>query len=191
MIVRPLSAKKLPMTIPEKEGWIDREQFADITGRSRKQQMAMAKDYNINDYPCPAGGCLLTDPLFSKRVRDLIEFGPYDIANAELLKVGRHFRLNAKLKLIVGRNEKENHILNTFACAEDLVLDPLNAPGPTGLLRGSISNKDKDVAAKIITKYTKVAEKLTISLKHAKDTHELSIDKEKQMLSLKKNGARR
>jgi tRNA U34 2-thiouridine synthase MnmA/TrmU len=105
LILRPLSAKFLPPTIPEREGWINRDKLLAIHGRSRKPQIKLAEDLGIRDYPCPAGGCLLTDPIFAKRVKDLmvhqIDFSLNDI---HLLKIGRHYRLSPKLKLIIGRN---------------------------------------------------------------------------------------
>jgi tRNA U34 2-thiouridine synthase MnmA/TrmU len=99
-ILRPLSAKFLPASIPEKEGWVDRERLLNIQGRSRKPQIKLADHFGIQDYPCPAGGCLLTDPGFSKRMRDLILHHPdFSLNDVHLLKVGRHFRLSPKVKL--------------------------------------------------------------------------------------------
>ncbi len=107
LILRPLSAQFLPITLPEREGWIDREKLLNIQGRSRKPQMKLAEQFNIRDYPCPAGGCLLTDPGFARRIRDLMEH-QYDFSlnDVHLLKFGRHFRLSPKVKLVVGRNEE-------------------------------------------------------------------------------------
>jgi len=118
-IVRPLSARLLPETLAEKKGWINRSMLLDINGRSRKRQMQLAKKYGIRDYPSPAGGCLLTDANYGKRVKDFIEFNKktknasrqrirkYDI---ELLKIGRHFRAGNSW-IIVGRNIAENKAL--------------------------------------------------------------------------------
>ena len=91
LVVRPLSAQLLPPSIPEEKGWVRRENLLGISGRSRKPQIALAKELGLNDYPCAAGGCLLTDPGFARRVKDLKEHGPFDMPNIELLKVGRHF----------------------------------------------------------------------------------------------------
>ncbi|MDD4908985.1 MAG: 7-cyano-7-deazaguanine synthase, partial [Candidatus Omnitrophica bacterium] len=100
LILRPLSAKLLEVTVPERQGWVDRDKLEAIQGRSRKMQMELADKFNITEYPNPAGGCLLTDPMFSGRLRDLIkhkiDFAVYDI---RLLKLGRHFRLNGQAKL--------------------------------------------------------------------------------------------
>ncbi len=104
-ILRPLSAKFLPITIPEKEGWVNREKLLNLQGRSRKPQIELADHFDIHDYPCPAGGCLLTDPGFSKRMKDLMIHDPaFSLNDVHLLKMGRHFRLSPEVKLVVGRN---------------------------------------------------------------------------------------
>jgi tRNA-specific 2-thiouridylase len=115
LVVRPLSAKLLPQTLPEKEGWINRRNLLDFNGRSRKPQIELAKVFGFKDYAQPAGGCLLTDPAFSRRLKDLIIHQDLNINNVELLKIGRHFRLTSKTKLVVGRNEGENERLVEFA----------------------------------------------------------------------------
>jgi tRNA U34 2-thiouridine synthase MnmA/TrmU len=108
-ILRPLSAKNLPQTIPEKEGLVNRELLLDIEGRSRKRQIQLAKKFGITEYPTPAGGCLLTDQGYTNRLKDLFNH-QRDCTEAELhlLKYGRHFRLNPEAKLIVGRTQKDN-----------------------------------------------------------------------------------
>jgi tRNA U34 2-thiouridine synthase MnmA/TrmU len=107
MIVRPLSAKVMPPSIPEEKGWVDRDKLLAFTGRSRKPQIALASKLGIKDYPCPAGGCLLTDSNFSRRLKDLMEYSEVNIDEVSLLKVGRHFRLSPGYKLVIGRNESE------------------------------------------------------------------------------------
>ena len=93
VILRPLSARLLPETRPEREGLVDRSRLLDISGRSRKRQMALAENYGLNDYPAPAGGCLLTDPIFSRRLKELLAHSPEpELREIELLKTGRHFR---------------------------------------------------------------------------------------------------
>ncbi len=112
-LLRPLSAKLLEPTIPEQEGWVDREQLLDISGRGRKVQMEWAERYDL-PYPQPAGGCLLTDPGFSGRLRELMAHTPVEhitIEALDLLKVGRHFRLADTLKVIVGRHQVDNELL--------------------------------------------------------------------------------
>lgn len=153
LVLRPLSAKLLPPTTPEKMGWISRERMLDIAGRSRKPQIALAKDLGINDYPCAAGGCLLTDPEFAKRVRDLIKHDELDMQNINLLKVGRYFRLSENAKLIVGRDENENNMLTSLAKDGDYVFGPTTIIGPIAVGKGQFSPDEIDVACRIVARY--------------------------------------
>ena len=114
-LLRPLSAKLLDPTLPEQEGWVNREQLLDISGRGRKVQMEWAERYEL-PYPQPAGGCLLTDHGFSARLRELMVHTPIDritVEDIDLLKVGRHFRLSDAVKVIVGHHQVDNEILET------------------------------------------------------------------------------
>lgn len=153
LVVRPLSAKLLPATIPEKMGWLSRERLLDIEGRSRKPQIALAKDLGINDYPCAAGGCLLTDPEFAKKIKDLIEHDELDMSNIDLLKVGRYFRLSEDVKLIVGRNESENKMLTALARNGDYVFGPAAINGPIGVGRGIFTQDYAEIACRIVARY--------------------------------------
>jgi len=156
LILRPLSARLLPVSIPEKEGWVDREKLLNIQGRSRKPQISLAGQFGIHDYPCPAGGCLLTDPQFAKRMKDLIRHDPdFSVNDVHLLKVGRHFRLSPSLKLVVGRNEEENQKIETFSQEGDLTLNILHHPGPLSLLRGKGDLSEMEAAASITVRYSK------------------------------------
>ena len=155
LILRPLSAKFFEPTIPEIEGIVDRNKLLDIQGRRRDKQMALAKEFNINDYPCPAGGCLLTDTCFSARIKDLFKYIPeYDISDLHLLKIGRHFRISDNLKLIIGRDEKENQQLLSFSKQGDYVFDILDIPSAIGLARGKVSEKDTELTASILARYS-------------------------------------
>ena len=155
-ILRPLSAKVLPVTVPEKEGWVDREKLLKIQGRSRKPQIEMADHYGIHDYPCPAGGCLLTDSGFSKRMKDLMVHDPaFSLNDVHLLKMGRHFRFSHEVKLVVGRQEEENQKIQTFAQGEDVLLKVSSFPGPLSLLRGKLDEGDIEKAAAITAHYSK------------------------------------
>jgi len=155
LIVRPLSAKLLPPSEAETNGIVDRDKLLDIRGRSRKPQIELAKHFNIKDYPCPAGGCLLTDSGFAKRSKDLMERNEFTIENIHLLKVGRHFRLNSDAKLMVGRNESENERLLSLAREGDLILDAKDAPGPIGILRGKMGdNGVLKKSAGIVVRYS-------------------------------------
>ncbi|MHB8118584.1 MAG: 7-cyano-7-deazaguanine synthase [Methanothrix sp.] len=153
LVLRPLSAKLLAPTIPEKNGWISRERMLDIAGRSRKPQMALAKDLGINDYPCAAGGCLLTDPEFANRIRDLIKHDELDMQNIDLLKAGRYFRLSPSAKLIVGRNENENKMLTMLAKEGDYVFGPATINGPIAVGKGSFTTDLQEVACRIVARY--------------------------------------
>lgn len=164
LIVRPLSAKFFEPTLPEKKGVVDRSRLLDIQGRRRVQQIALAKELNINDYPCPAGGCLLTDKGFSDRLRDLLKHNPgYDISDLHLLKAGRHFRISDNLKFIVGRDEKENEKITAFSKEGDFVFDIMDLPSAVGLARGgNPSEKDIETMASILARYSDSAGKSVI-----------------------------
>jgi tRNA U34 2-thiouridine synthase MnmA/TrmU len=158
-ILRPLSAKLLPPSIPEKEGWIDRDRLLNIQGRSRKPQMELAAHFGIHDYPCPAGGCLLTDPGFARRIKDLITHDPdFSLNDVHLLKMGRHFRMSPAVKLVVGRNEEENLKIQTFSQEGDVLLQVSHYPGPLSLLRGFGNGSVIEKAGAITARYTKAKE---------------------------------
>jgi tRNA-uridine 2-sulfurtransferase len=156
-ILRPLSAKLLPETIPEQQGLVDRERLLDIHGRGRKDQIALARKFGISDYPAPAGGCLLTDKGFSVRLKDLFDHRAEPTENEiHLLKFGRHFRLNPQTKLIVGRTEKDNeNILRHHDPTQDVVIDVRDHPSPIGLLPGGADERTEFLAASICVGYSK------------------------------------
>jgi len=155
LVLRPLSARFLPTTKAEKEGWIDRELLLSIKGRSRKKQIELASTYRISGYSCPSGGCLLTDPGFTKRLRDLLTYCPDPSLNdIELLKVGRHFRLSAFAKLVVGRNREENEKLRRLCKNGDTLLEVPNYSCPVSIARGSLSKEDALVSARIEARYS-------------------------------------
>ncbi len=136
LVVRPLCGQLLPPTIPEKEGWLRREDLLSISGRSRKEQMRLAVEYGIDDYPQPAGGCcVLTDESYSRRLRDQLAFVDVRSLTREqctLLKVGRHMRLASGVKVIVGRDEKENEFLQERVGGR-WSFQALDYPGPITL----------------------------------------------------------
>jgi len=178
LILRPLSAKLLPASIPEKEGWVDRENLLKIQGRSRKPQIQLADHYGIRDYPCPAGGCLLTDPAFAKRIRDLIHHhSDFTLNDVHLLKMGRHFRLSPKSKLVVGRNEEENQKIQTFSEERDILLKLFRFPGPLSLLRGEAGEREIEQAGSITARYSKAKdlEKVEVICKKAKEDGDRSL----------------
>lgn len=154
-ILRPLSAKLLKPTLAEKQGLVNREKLLAIQGRSRKPQIHLASQLGVNDYPCPAGGCLLTDAGFAQRMRDLMKYKPdFTVNDIQLLKLGRHFRLSQEAKLIVGRNQEENEQLLNLASADDLCFYPLRVKGPLGVGRGIFKGDFLFLASAIIAKYS-------------------------------------
>jgi hypothetical protein len=161
LVLRPLSALRLAETIPEQEGKVDRKRLLDIQGRSRKPQMVLAEKYCIGGYPSPAGGCLLTDQSFSRRLRDLFENGPEGGTSAlEMLKIGRHFRLHPGVKVVVGRNHNENCRLMELKGADDVIFSTVGIPGPVALLAGAPSEADVQLAASLCARYCKAGEEL-------------------------------
>jgi tRNA U34 2-thiouridine synthase MnmA/TrmU len=154
-VVRPLSAKLLRRTKPEEEGLVDRERLLDIQGRSRSRQMALAKEWGITEYASPAGGCSLTDPGFSARLRDLLDRDrPLDSRDVELLKVGRHFRLGEDVKAIVGRKFSENEILEQLSTTDDALVEVTSHPSPIVLVTGTSTQEDIDRAAGLAVRYS-------------------------------------
>lgn len=176
-LLRPLSAKLLGKTIPEEKGWIDREKLFDISGRSRKRQITLAKKWKIEEYPTPAGGCLLCDLEFSKRLRELFERYPkFKGQDIELLKIGRHFWFSKslkdkqkkknkvkKVKIVVGRNQTENLKLNKLVKKGDVLIELKELSGPTTLVRnygrGKISYEVLDQAKAKTKHYSTKARK--------------------------------
>lgn len=153
-LVRPLSAKLFEETIPEKEGMLNRDLLEGISGRSRKRQMKLAEEFGLEDYPSPAAGCLLTDPSYSRRLKDLIENSPsIDFNDLNLLRVGRHFRINENSKVIVGRNEEDNDKIRQYAKNEHYMLEALGTGSPITLL--ITSNGDNSIldAASLTARY--------------------------------------
>jgi tRNA U34 2-thiouridine synthase MnmA/TrmU len=165
-ILRPLSAKNLPETIPEKEGLVDRERLLDFAGRGRKRQIALAQKYGLTDYPAPAGGCLLTDVGYSRRLEEL--FAHQDACTEEelhLLKYGRHFRLDPKTKLIVGRTQKDNeNILKYHNPQTDTLIDVKDHSSPLVLIPGGGSKDVIYLAGSICVGYSKASNLMPIEV---------------------------
>ncbi len=154
LILRPLSAKLLPSTIPEEKGWVDREGLLLISGRSRTRQIKLAEEFGIRDYPSPAGGCLLTEPGYSRKLEDLFRH-PGDIRtrDLELLKLGRHFRLSDRVKIIVGKNDADNKKILALSGGDDVILESQGVPGPTTLVLGQPAFEEIRLAARITARY--------------------------------------
>lgn len=156
-ILRPLSAKLLPITLIEQKGLVNREKLLDISGRSRKIQMQMARDFGVKDYPAPAGGCLLTDKIFSNRLNDLMYTQKtFDKKELHFLKHGRHFRLDSTTKVIVGRSKDDNkQLLRYWDTDKDIFIEHAKMPGPDVILTGDFTHKNIQTAAMICAAYTK------------------------------------
>ncbi|OGR12422.1 MAG: tRNA 4-thiouridine(8) synthase ThiI [Desulfobacterales bacterium RIFOXYA12_FULL_46_15] len=159
-ILRPLSAKLLPATEMEKKGLVNRETLMDISGRSRKTQFRMAKEFGIKEYPSPAGGCLLTDKIFSSRLMDLMDVQiSFNNRELYLLKYGRHFRMDSRTKVIVGRSQQDNEFLMEYYQQHtDILLKHNTLPGPDVILTGTASPANIETAALICAAYTKSPE---------------------------------
>jgi tRNA U34 2-thiouridine synthase MnmA/TrmU len=159
-ILRPLSAKRLPVTVPEQEGWINRDLLLDITGRSRKPQLKLAKEFGISKFPAPAGGCLLTDKGFASRLKDLFDHqDTYAEREFYLLRHGRHLRLKLTTKIVVGRTQKDNeNIKKLYDPILDTLIKTIKIPGPLVLIPNDNDEKSKMLAASICVGYSKAAE---------------------------------
>lgn len=172
-LVRPLSAKTLPQTLPEKNGWLDREKLYDFTGRTRKPQMALAKQYGFKDYATPAGGCcMLTDENYSQKLVDMWKNRPnreYELDDIILLKIGRHFRFSDDFKLIIGREEGENNFMKGYRNQFKTVYSTSHS-GPLSIIDGEINDpEDFKQALALIARYTqgKDATEVTLEIRQA------------------------
>lgn len=156
-LVRPLCAKYLSPTLPENEGWIDRNKLLGFTGRSRKPQITLAKHYNIQDFAQPAGGCcFLTDKYYSAKLMDLWKSQgtkQYELDDIMLLKVGRHLRPAPNFKLIIGREQGENNYLQGYRKQFDSMI-PISHIGPIMLIDGQTNQQDLRLAAQILGRYS-------------------------------------
>ena len=179
ILLRPLTAKNLGPTLPEKEGIVDREKLLDIRGRSRRPQMALAEKFGINKYPNPAGGCLLTDPGFAKRVKDAMKHGEFGADNLALLSIGRHFRPADGARLVIGRDEAEDEILLSLAETGDIIFELKDHEGPISILRGKDINQLIELAAGMMAYHSKFRDEKSIRVdyweKGATDKETISV----------------
>lgn len=171
-LLRPLCAQKLPETLPEREGWIDRSKLFAISGRSRKPQITMAKDYQFDDFSQPAGGCcFLTNEKYSSKLMDLWKSQGtrhYELDDIMLLKVGRHLRPAPHFKVIIGREHGENKYLEGYR-KQFISLNPTSHMGPFMLIDGEPTAEDCHLAARILGRYSDcpLDNKITIQLRTA------------------------
>ncbi|MDD5265336.1 MAG: hypothetical protein PHU43_10955 [Candidatus Bipolaricaulis sp.] len=155
-LVRPLSANLLPDTLPVKQGWLRREELLSIQGRGREAQIALAARLGIEHFPQPAGGCLLTEKVYAARVRDAFRHTGKDrigVPEFELLRLGRHFRLSERVKVIVGRDEEENARLAHLA-GDRIRIEPVDVMGPTVLVEGAPTDDDVALAGALGARYS-------------------------------------
>lgn len=155
-LLRPLCAQLLPPTLPEREGWVDREKLLAFNGRSRKPQMALAAEFHIEEYAQPAGGCcFLTDPNYTRKLQDLWQTRgdkKYELDDIMLLKVGRHLRPRPHFKLIIGREEGENNFLEGYR-RRFTHLKTVSHNGPLALVDGRLEDGDAELAARLLARY--------------------------------------
>jgi tRNA-specific 2-thiouridylase len=168
ILLRPLTAKLLDPTIPEETGIVDREKLGDIHGRGRKPQMAMAAKYGITDFPNPGGGCLLTDPGYARRVKDLISHNSLNVDDLLLAAVGRNFRLSPDVKFVVGRNDAENTELELYIKESDIVFRMIDVAGPVAVLRGEANPEIIKLAASFEAYHTKARDKDSVQVSYSK-----------------------
>jgi len=157
LLVRPLCAALLPPTKPIREGWIDIDKLPRFSGRNRTPQMELAKHFGITDYPTPAGGCLLTEPRFGQKIKDVLDHeGPdADRTNIWLLPTGRHMRLADDVKIIVGANQADNALLDEKAHTEDYRITCPDLPSPLAIAPPNASEEQLETAAAICARYAR------------------------------------
>jgi tRNA-uridine 2-sulfurtransferase len=168
-ILRPLSAQGLPETPMEQDGRVDRSRLLNLNGRSRKPQMALAKQFGISDYPAPAGGCLLTDPNYALRLKDLLDHqGALTPGSFHLLKYGRHMRLNPTVKIIVGRTLQDNeNILRYVDPQKDILINAKAYAGPTVVIPGGAPREIQFLAGAICAGYSKAPKEASVIIQVA------------------------
>jgi len=155
LVLRPLSAKLLKPTIPEEQGLVDRNRLYGFSGRTRKPQMALAAELGLTDYPSPAGGCLLTDPIYSYRLRELLTHNPDpDLREINLLQTGRHFRVSERSKIIIGRNREENEQILSLSGSADTRMWVENYGSPVTLITGYADEETVRIAASMTARYS-------------------------------------
>lgn len=155
-LLRPLCAQLMEPTIAEEQGLIDRNQLLALNGRSRKPQYQLADQYEIKNFPQPAGGCLLTEQDFARRMKDVFKHGYRNFRETIALKWGRHFRLNDQFKIILGRDAEENESLIRYAHQDDFILQMVDNLGPTCILKGYNPTQETfQLAAGFMQKFSK------------------------------------
>ncbi len=154
-VLRPLSARLLPLTVPEEKGLVSRDLLYDFNGRSRKPQMSLARELGLTEYPAPAGGCLLTEPIYAFKLKDLLAHNANpEYTDINLLRIGRHFRFSPDCKIIVGRDKDENAAIRAMTGDEDYVLKVEGTGSPLTVLRGKVTDSALMCAASLCARYS-------------------------------------
>jgi tRNA-specific 2-thiouridylase len=155
LVLRPLSARLLKPTAAEMSGLVNRDMLYGFSGRTRRPQMALAKELGLIEYPAPAGGCLLTDPIYSYRLKELLSHdNDPDMRMINLLQVGRHFRVTDNCKVIIGRNQKENEKITSLTAKDDWILWVENYGSPTTIISGNPDQRTIETAAAMTARYS-------------------------------------
>jgi tRNA U34 2-thiouridine synthase MnmA/TrmU len=196
MILRPLTGLNFAPTELEKQGTVKREQLLGFSGRGRRLQFELAKDFGIKQYQNPAGGCLLTDPAYSFRLKECMRHNELSLLDLQLLKWGRHFRLPGGSKLILGRDQSENEILKDMFPPNWVKFDGIDVKGPWAGIPGSASLYDLKLAAQIWARYSqgRDTDPLEMRLIYPKNkkqiliTHPLRVGQELPYIILPPNG---
>jgi hypothetical protein len=173
LLLRPLSARFLPVTIPEAEGWVTREALPAFRGRGRKDQMRLAAELGVDDYPVPGGGCLLTEVSYIPKVKDMLKHQIVPaVRDFELLRTGRHFRLSSRCKAVVGRDSSDNEKIQAAAIPDETTMIWMDGASPLLLLVGEPQENDLLQAGRILLRYTRASrgEPGRISV-HTEGTH--------------------
>ncbi len=183
-ILRPLSARLLSPTVVEESGIVKRDNLYAISGRGRKVQMKLTEEFGISNYPTPSGGCLLTNPSFCLRLRDLMKYCPgFEVRDVVVLKIGRHFRISPEAKLIVARDEKESSMLMDWVYPGTLKFFPLTGKGPVGIGVGRLTEENINFSSQIVASYCKDTSS-EIAVKVVDSNRERMIKIKKDLLSL-------
>ena len=155
LIVRPLCQKLISDTLPVREGWVNKDELLDFQGRGRKRQMELAAELGIEEYSNPGGGCLLTETGLKSKLADLRDNNMLDPINASFLRLGRHFRINENMKLIVGKTSRDIKIIADMVTTQPVLKVP-NMRGPIGVIfhLGIVSPAEIELAARIVLYFT-------------------------------------
>ncbi|MBS0357696.1 MAG: tRNA (5-methylaminomethyl-2-thiouridylate)-methyltransferase [Proteobacteria bacterium] len=168
-LLRPLCAKNLPISLPEREGWVNREKLFDFKGRDRNPQFELAEQLGIESYAQPAGGCcVLTDENYSRKLADMWQNRgekKYELDDIILLKVGRHLRPRPHFKMIIGRDEGENKFLEGYR-KRFQHFRITSHTGPLILIEGKLLDDDLNFAARIAARFSagRLADEVTVTL---------------------------